>query len=59
MDKETLKKIEEPIISAPQEIQKIVIRVLEAESDKLYLDKPRVVDDIVEIIKEEVKNENS
>lgn len=55
MDKETLKRVEEPLINAPQEIQDIIVRVLEAEQDKLYMDKPRVADDIVDIIKEKIK----
>lgn len=59
MDKETLREMEEPIINSSQEIQNIIRRVLKAESDKLYQAQPRVVDDIVEIIKEEVRNEDS
>ena len=59
MDKEALKKIEEPIINSPKEVQIIISRVLDAEKDKLYMDKPRVVDDIVDIIKEVIKHENN
>lgn len=59
MDKEALKKIEEPIINSPKEIQNIISQVLDAEKDKLYMDKPRVVDDIVDIIKEVIKHENN
>lgn len=55
MDKGTLETIEAPIIEAPIEIRNIIIKVLKAEKDKLYLDRPRIVDDIVDIIKGEIK----
>ncbi len=45
----------EPFNSASDEVKKIIKRVLGAEKDKLYLERPRVLDDIVIIIKEEIQ----
>lgn len=55
MDKESLKSIEAPIADALPEIRNIILKVLQAEKDKLYQDKPRILDDIVAIVKSEVK----
>lgn len=45
----------EPFNEANDEIKKIIRRVLQTEKDKMYLDRPRVLDDIVKIIKEEIQ----
>ena len=55
MDKKDLHEIKKPILEAPPEIQQVIKKVLEIERDNLYLDKPRIIDDIVNIIKEEIK----
>ena len=55
MEKKDLDEIKKPIFEAPPEIQQVIKRVLEVERDNLYLDKPRIIDDIVNIIKEEIK----
>lgn len=51
-----LADVQQPIISAPPEVRRIVERVLQAEKDKLYMKHPRNInDDILRIIKEEVQ----
>ncbi len=50
-----MKDVQEPINQAAPEVQKIIRKVLEAERQKLYLDRPHLVQDVVNIIKEEVK----
>lgn len=55
MSKDLMKDVKEPINQAPPEVQNIIHRVLEAERQKLYLDRPHLVQDVVNIIKEEVK----
>lgn len=49
------KWIREPIDSAPAEVKIIIEKVLELEKNNIYKDRPRVVEDIVEIIKDAVK----
>ncbi len=45
----------DPIKSAPPEIKRIIFKILEKESNRLYEMKPRGINaDIVEIIKEEI-----
>jgi len=44
----------EPMRSADPEVQKIIKEVLQLEQDKLYQDKPRLLSEIVEIIKRNV-----
>ncbi len=56
MDKEVLKEINEPIKNAPKEIQNIILRVLEIERGKIYQDRPRLIEDIVDIIKGEINS---
>lgn len=51
-----LNDVQEPIISAPHEVRRIIERVLQTEKDKLYLKRPHNInDDILRIIKEEVQ----
>jgi regulator of protease activity HflC (stomatin/prohibitin superfamily) len=51
-----LTDVQEPIVSAPPEVRRIIERVLQAEKDKLYMKHPRNInDDILRIIKEEVQ----
>lgn len=51
-----INNIQQPITSAPPQIQQIIHRVLQAEKDKLYMKFPRNInDDILKIIKEEVQ----
>lgn len=44
-----------PLHEAPEEVKRIIKRVLKLESEKLYQQKPHVRNDIVRIIKEEVQ----
>ncbi|MGE5484650.1 MAG: hypothetical protein ACM3X4_06505 [Ignavibacteriales bacterium] len=55
MRKNLMKDIQEPILQASPQVQRIIARVLEAERDKLYLDRPHLVSDVVRFIEEEVK----
>ena len=55
MNKDLMKDVQEPISKAAPEVRNIIRRVLEAERQKLYLDRPHLVQDVVNIIKEEVK----
>lgn len=55
MGKDLMKDVQEPIVKAPSDVQRIIKRVLEAEREKLYQDKPHLIADVVAIIKEEVK----
>lgn len=51
-----LNDVQEPINSAPEEVQQIIQRVLEVEKNKLYQKTPRYInDDILNIIKEVVQ----
>jgi hypothetical protein len=52
---ETKKDPLEPYNSASDEIKKIIKRVLQAEKDKLYQKRPQILDDVIRIIKEEIK----
>ncbi|MDX2244938.1 MAG: hypothetical protein ACAF41_27870 [Leptolyngbya sp. BL-A-14] len=48
--------VQEPITSAPPEVRRIILRVLQAEKDKLYMKNPRHInDDLLKIVKEEVQ----
>lgn len=49
------REVLQPIRDASPEVQRIIRRVLELEHGKLYLEKPHVIDDLLRIIKEEVK----
>lgn len=49
------KYVQEPIDAAPAAVKRIVERVLAAERDKLYLDRPHLINDVVTIIKEEIR----
>lgn len=44
-----------PYHEAAEEIQKIIKRGLQEEKDHLYQRQPKVLDDIVRIVKEEIK----
>ncbi len=51
-----LNDVQEPINSAPEEVQVIIQKVLEVEKDKLYQKNPRYInDDILKIIKETIQ----
>jgi len=51
-----LNDVQEPINSAPEEVQQIIQRVLEVEKNKLYQKTPRYInDDILNIIKEVIQ----
>lgn len=54
------KKIDplEPIKSAPEEIQRIIKKVLQLEKEHLYEDRPRLKEDVVAIIKQEVRDDS-
>jgi hypothetical protein len=49
------KNILDPFNEASDELKMVIKRVLQAEKDKLYLSRPQILDDIVRIIKEEIK----
>lgn len=55
MSRDLMQDVQEPILKASPEVQRIIARVLEAEKQKLYLDRPHLTNDVVAIIKEEVK----
>jgi len=40
---------------SPDEVQKIIIRVIQLENEKLHHKSPRITEDIILIVKEEVK----
>ena len=50
-----LNDIQEPITTASPEVKSIIGRVLQLEKDRLYKKAPRINDDILKIIKEEVQ----
>lgn len=51
-----LQNIQEPILSAPEDVRKIIDRVLKLEKDKLYQRNPRNInDDVLTIIKEVIQ----
>lgn len=51
-----LNDVQEPINTAPEEVQVIIQKVLEVEKDKLYQKNPRYInDDILKIIKETIQ----
>ncbi|MGL5080666.1 MAG: hypothetical protein ACRC8A_04195 [Microcoleaceae cyanobacterium] len=47
--------IQEPIKTAPTEVKKIITEVLKLEKDRQYQQRPRVNDEILEIIKQAVQ----
>jgi hypothetical protein len=48
--------VQKPITEAPENIQRIIKRVLKAEKDKLYMKKALyITDDIRKIFEEEIK----
>ena len=51
-----LQNIQEPILNAPEDVRKIIDRVLKLERDKLYQRNPRNInDDVLTIIKEAIQ----
>lgn len=54
MYKEIFTEINEPIKKAPEEIKNIILRVLEIERAKIYQNRPRLIEDIIDIIKGEI-----
>ena len=51
-----LQNIQEPILNAPEDVRKIIDRVLKLERDKLYQCNPRNInDDVLTIIKEVIQ----
>jgi len=52
----SLSYVQAPLATAPPEVRQIIERVRQAEKDKLYMSKPKGInDDILTIIKECVK----
>jgi hypothetical protein len=45
----------EPLRTAEQQIKRIIERVLKLESERLYQKAPHLNDDVLRIVKEEVK----
>jgi len=51
-----LQNIQEPILNAPEDVRKIIDRVLKLEREKLYQRNPRNInDDVLTIIKEVIQ----
>lgn len=51
-----LQNIQEPILNAPEDVRRIIDRVLKLERDKLYQRNPRNInDDVLTIIKEVIQ----
>lgn len=50
-----MRKVTEPIETAPPEIRRIIEKVLRLESARLNQSRPHIIDDIVAIVKKEVK----
>ncbi|MFM7714546.1 MAG: hypothetical protein ACKO7A_18140 [Microcystis sp.] len=51
-----LQNIQEPILNAPEDVRKIIDRVLKVERDKLYQRNPHNInDDVLTIIKEVIQ----
>ena len=51
-----IQNIQEPILNAPEDVRKIIDRVLKLERDKLYQRNPRNInDDVLMIIKEVIQ----
>ena len=45
-----------PIRSAPPAVQDLIKKILRAEKDKLYMDKPvEIAEDLLKIIKDEIR----
>jgi hypothetical protein len=52
----SMSEVQKPIDDAPPEVRRIILRVLQAEKDKLYMKNPRHInDDLLKIVKEEVQ----
>ena len=47
-----------PIGDAPEHVRKIIMRVLKLEHERLYQQKPHIIDDIVRIVKDVVDEED-
>lgn len=48
--------VQKPIHDAPSDIKRIIVKVLQAEKDKLYMKTPRYInDDLLKIFEEEIK----
>ena len=51
-----IQNIQEPILNAPEDVRKIIDRVLKLERDKLHQRNPRNInDDVLTIIKEVIQ----
>jgi len=55
MTDKAAKEILAPITEASPEVREIIIRVLEVEHSKLYLERPHIIDDLVQIIREVIQ----
>lgn len=55
MKRDLTKDIQEPINRASPAVQKIIAAVLEVEKQKLYQDRPRIIQDIINIVKKVVE----
>jgi hypothetical protein len=45
----------EPIKTAPKEVQRIILQVLKLERERLYENQPKLNSDIINIIRKEIK----
>lgn len=55
MESEAEQDMLEPLKREPDNIRRIIKRVLELESERLYQKQPHLNDDVIRIIKEEIK----
>ncbi|HSW63850.1 MAG TPA: hypothetical protein VLH56_11180 [Dissulfurispiraceae bacterium] len=55
MDRKAVREIMKPVTEADEVLRRVIERVFQLEREKLYQQKPRVIDDLLTIIKEEVR----
>lgn len=55
MERSTLKDVQAPLNEAPKDVREVARKVLMAEQEKLYLERPHIISDLVQIVKETVK----
>jgi hypothetical protein len=48
----------QPINTAPVAVRNILKKVLQLEKERLYDDRPRLIEDVVTIIKQEVRDDS-
>lgn len=48
----------QPIHSAPPAVRNVLKKVLQLEKERLYDDRPRLIEDVVSIIKQELRDDS-